>query len=347
MVALLTESFRARFGGQPRVFFAPGRVNLIGEHTDYNGGLVMPMAPGFGVTVGVAPRKDRMLRVYSEAFDAEVMLTPAGSPRGDWTDYVRGVAIELLRDGVQVPGVDMTIHGDLPLGAGLSSSAALEVAVALALWRLAGAEVEPVRLAKLAQRAENDFVGMRCGIMDQLASACALEGHAVMIDCATLAMQHLPLPADAVIVVTNSMVKHALAGSAYNDRRAECERREPKRWRHVTSENQRVRDAAVALESGDSARFGALMNASHDSLRDDFEVSCRELDILVGIAREAGALGSRMTGGGFGGCTVSLVDKSLASAFMDTMRERYRAATGLAADTWVCAPARGAHEVFA
>jgi galactokinase len=345
VVALVTEAFRARFGGQPRVFHAPGRVNLIGEHTDYNGGYVMPMAIGFGTTVGVARRSDRMLRLYSETMDAEVSLVPGGRRHGDWTDYIHGVAVELMRDGMLDFGVDMTIHSDVPLGAGLSSSAALEVAVGFALSSLAGKPLPPTPLAQLCQKAENDFVGMRCGIMDQLASASGREGAAMMIDCSSLAMRFVPIPDDVAVVIVNSMVKHELASSAYNERRAECEARDPKRWRHVTSENQRVLDGAAALERGDSAAFGLLMNASHDSLRDDFEVSCRELDILVHAAREAGALGSRMTGGGFGGCTVSLVPKDHVSAFKDTVRERYRAATGLQADAWACAPVRGAHEV--
>lgn len=327
------------------MFHAPGRVNLLGEHTDYNGGYVMPMAIGFGTTVAVASRQDRMLRVYSEAMDAEVTIVPGGRRHGDWTDYVQGVALELTRAGLFAGGADIGIHSDVPLGAGLSSSAALEVALAQALVTISGSVLEPQELARLCQKAENEFVGMRCGIMDQLASACGREGAAMMIDCNSLAMRFVPIPADVAVVVVNSMVKHDLANSAYNERRAECEARHPKRWHHVISENQRVLDGVAALGGGDSASFGALMNASHDSLRDDFEVSCRELDILVHAARESGALGSRMTGAGFGGCTVSLVPTAAVSAFKDAVRERYRAATGLTADAWVFTPARGVHEV--
>lgn len=344
----ITEHFSARFGGQPRLFHAPGRVNLIGEHTDYNGGMVLPMAIGFGVTVAAAPREGRMLRVHSEAFGETAELDLTARPaqkRGAWSDYVHGVAVALGDDGIALGGADLLVRSTVPVGAGLSSSAALEVAVGYTLMRLAGADIDRRRLAGQCQRAENEFVGLRCGIMDQLASACGRADHALLIACDTLEMRLVPLPSDVAFVIVNSMVKHSLAASAYNERRAECEARVPKRWGHVVSENQRVLDAATALEQGDSVRFGELMSASHTSLRDEFEVSCAELDALVAIANTAGALGSRMTGGGFGGCTVSLVQAATADTFIARVREHYARITGKTADAWVCQANDGASEI--
>lgn len=377
----VTDVFRDRFGGQPRVFKAPGRVNLIGEQTDYNDGFVMPAAIGFDVTVAIAPRTDRKLRLFSEGFGEVVELdldVNGAKARGHWSDYVQGVAVVLQREGLAVRGADLVLRGTVPMGAGLSSSAALEVAAGYALAANSGVTIDTVRLAKAAQRAENEFVGMRCGIMDQFVSACGHASRALMLDCRSLVYRLVPIPAGVKVIIVNSMVKHALAGSAYNDRRGQCEsgvrtikasapdvqalrdvdlglleRHEnamsPEvfaRCRHVVRENARVLDGAAALESGDVTRFGELMWASHASLRDDYAVSCDELDTLVEIAGEAdGVLGSRMTGGGFGGCTVSLVHATAAATFEAQVRERYAQATGKVPDVYVCVPSQGVHEV--
>jgi galactokinase len=346
-------------GRLARVFRAPGRVNLIGEHTDYNDGFVMPVALDLSTAVAVGKRADRVLAIRSESFGegCEFDLDdPAPLASHHWSDYVRGVAVMLQRAGLRVSGADLLIRGDVPMGAGLGSSAAVEVATARALLDASGETLPPVEIAKLCQRAENEFVGVRCGIMDQFAACHGNPGEALMLDCRSLEFRRAALPAGTRLVICNSMVKHELAGSEYNRRREECaegarclgvaalrdvtvDRLEEcgrdldqtvyRRCRHVVSENARVELAADALELGDLDRLGALMLASHRSLRDDFEVSCAELDLLAGLASALpGVYGSRMTGGGFGGCTVSLVQNELADAFCETMRLRYREATG-------------------
>ena len=377
----LKQKFIGRYGRRPKVFRAPGRVNLIGEHTDYNDGFVMPAAIGFRTLVGVAQRTDRKLRVYSENFEAsrEFDLDDRNPvPTAHWSDYVHGVAVILMAAGYDLPGADLLIQSGVPLGAGLSSSAAIEVATAMALLECSGSLVERVRLAKLCQQAENEFVGMRCGIMDQFVCCHARSGHALMLDCRSLSYTHLPIEAAARLVISNTMVKHELAVSEYNRRRAQCEeavlllrRRLPtvqalrdinveqleryqselpplvrKRARHVVSENARVQDAARSLENRDLVQFGKLMYESHASLRDDFEVSCGELDTMVSIASElAGVYGSRMTGGGFGGCTVTLVAAEHVEQFKREMMEHYRASIGLKPEVYVCEAAEGAGPV--
>ncbi len=342
---LVTE-FEARFGGTPRLFRAPGRVNLIGEHTDYNDGFVMPAAIEFATWVAIGPRDDRRLVVHSanyaetREFDLDD-LTPRA--HNHWSDYVLGVAVTLERAGIRLRGGNLLIQGDVPIGAGLSSSASLEVAVALALLQghADGQKyadgVDETKVAKLCQKAENQFVGVQCGIMDQFIALHARTGNALMLDCRSLEHSFAPIPAGVKLVIANTMVRHSLADGEYNRRRAECaeavayfgrslrdvavedlERavgRLPgtifRRARHVVTENARVLEARAALDRGDLARFGELMYQSHRSLREDYEVSCAELDALVEIARGVPEVyGSRMTGGGFGGCTVSLVDES-------------------------------------
>ncbi len=372
------NAFRERYGRPGRVFQAPGRVNLIGEHTDYNDGFVMPLAIGFTATVAIATRDDRVLRMHSSSHDEtyEVDLARALRPRHHWSDYIVGVAQALAHIGVPVRGGDLLVQGSVPMGAGLSSSAALEVASGLALSAMSGVTLDSATLARVGQAAENDFVGMRCGIMDQFVSSCGEAGTALMLDCRSLTYVRVPLPSDVKVMVVNSMVKHELASSAYNARRAQCEegvglvrRRYPnvralrdvtehmlasvaldpivlRRCRHVVRENARVTAAADALRARDLATVGALMWASHASLRDDYEVSCKELDVLVELAREfPGVLGSRMTGGGFGGCTVSLVDATKTDTFAAMMGERYVAAGFPQPEIYVCVPSRGAHEV--
>jgi len=385
----MRREFAEIFGGSPALFRAPGRVNLIGEHTDYNAGWVMPAAIPFDTTVAIAPRADAMLRVRSTNF-AETVEAPLPDARAPpksgqmvhWADYVLGVAFALRRHGIALPGVDMLIHGEVPLGSGLSSSAALEVSVALA-WTTLAAGSPPGRLtlAKLCQSAENDYVGMRCGIMDQFASACGVVGHALLLDCRSLEHHTVPLAATSErspapqIVICNTMVRHRLAGGEFNRRRRECEdgvraltRRlsgirtlrdvspvllrehehllDPvllRRCRHVVTENDRVVAAAAALRSGDLATVGGLMGESHRSLRDDYEVSCDELDLMVRLAENLdGVYGARMTGGGFGGCTVNLVEADAVPRFEELIAERYAQATGHRPEIYVCAAADGA-----
>jgi len=390
--AVRTE-FLERFASTPQCFRAPGRVNLIGEHTDYNAGLVMPAAIQFYTTVAIAARPDRRLRVRSANFaetvevplpDASAVGPPSGQPP-HWMDYVLGVAQALYQHGVALRGADLLIHGEVPLGAGLSSSAALEVAVALALSTVSQQTLDKVLLARLCQRAENETVGARCGIMDQFASACGRAGYALLIDCRSLEYQLLQLdlplsgrgPA-AQLVACNTMVRHQIAGGEYNRRREECEqgvwmlaqaiagvetlrdvtpaalraaeaRLDPviyRRCRHVVSENERVRAAAIALGAADLVGFGRLMRDSHRSLRDDYEVSCDELDLMVGIAESIdGVYGARMTGGGFGGCTVNLVRADAVPHFRTIIAERYAQATGHTPEIYVCQTADGAAPV--
>jgi len=390
--ALRTE-FIERFAAEPLFYRAPGRVNLIGEHTDYNAGFVMPAAIRFYTTVAVAGRADRRLRVRSTNFaeTLEIALPQAADAaalRGQskhWIDYVAGVAWSLQQQGVALSGADLLIHGEVPLGAGLSSSAALEVSVGLALSELAGHRFDNVTLAKLCQRAENDYVGMRCGIMDQFACACGRAGHALWIDCRSLEHRLLPLDKSLAgsaspmqLVICNTMVRHGLASSQYNRRRDECEQGvqalariipgvetlrdlssavlrtyaaqlDPviyRRCRHIASENERVNAAAAALGRADLTGFGRLMRESHRSLRDDYEVSCDELDLMVRIAEQIdGVYGARMTGGGFGGCTVNVVRTDAVARFRSLIAQRYAQGTGHAPEIYVCEAADGAARI--
>ncbi len=332
----LRDAFAQLSDRAPRFYRAPGRVNLIGEHVDYSGGFVLPMAIDRATVAAAAPRDDRTVRVRSldRNETAEFDLDDTGAKAaGVWSDYARGVALALARR-VPLTGTDVVLRTAVPIGAGLSSSAAFELAVGLALLGAADAEISRHELAHAAQEAENGFVGLRSGIMDQLASAFGVRDHALLIDCRSEEVSPVPIPAEAAIVVADTGVKHELSGSAYNDRRAESEeaarllgvrtlrdvsiadfarRGESlpallrKRARHVVGENARVLATVVALRAGDLVTAGAHMNASHDSLRDDYEVSAPELDVLVDAARTVdGVFGARMTGGGFGGSIVVL-----------------------------------------
>ena len=377
----IVESFQALYGRAPHVSRAPGRVNLIGEHTDYNDGFVMPAALEFQTLVAAALRPDRRLRVRSTSRPGDYEFDlDAPAPRGGlWADYVFGVALALEQGGHKLKGADLLVDSDVPMGAGLSSSAALEVSVGHALLRLAGAPVETIELAKLCQRAENEFVGMRCGIMDQYIACRGVAGHALLIDCRSLEARPVAVPDEARIVVANSMVHHALAGGGqYNARREACEAgvaalkaRLPsiralrdvemadldahrglltdlvyRRCKHVVAENARVLAAEAAFASGDLNEAGRLMNASHVSMRDDYEISCAEVDTLVSRAQMLpGVYGSRMTGGGFGGCTVSLVEAERAQAIMGRIKDDYRAATGLEAVIFACSPGAGVSDL--
>jgi galactokinase len=373
----MTESFQRLFGSTPRVSRAPGRVNLIGEHTDYNDGFVMPVAIGLYTWAAATARDDRMLVVRSENFAQQVDIDldrMPGKASGHWSDYVVGVATMMLQSGLKLRGANLLIHGDVPQGAGLSSSASLEVAVGYMLLEMAGERVDRRTLALLCQKAENEFVGARCGIMDQFIAAHGKKSHALLLDCRSLDYRLLPIGDDARLVICNSMVRHSIAKGEYNQRRAECEtgaryfaqhrkgvtalrdvRLEElarhqqdlpdkimRRCRHVISENRRVLEAAEALEGGNLDRFGQLMKESHQSLRDDFEVSCSELDLLVNLAEhEPGVYGARMTGGGFGGCTVNLVKKAYVDAFEAAVSQGYQKQTGIQPDIYSCAAADG------
>jgi galactokinase len=375
------KKFEQHFAGVPRVFCAPGRVNLIGEHTDYNDGYVFPMAIGFYTTVAVFPTRDRKLYIRSENMNEliAVDLDDNEARRNHWSDYVAGMANVLEKEGLMLPGASLLIESDVPVGSGLSSSAALEMSSALALLSTVGGELNGEKLALLGQKAENQFVGMNCGIMDQFISVHGQENHALFLDCRTLDYELVPLKSDAIrIVICNTMVKHELGSSEYNKRRTECEKgveilsadypgikalrdisfaqfqkvqhklpkAVQKRCRHVITEDERTLQSITALNANDTATFGRLMNASHDSLRDDYEVSCAELDLLVDVARgQDGCLGARMTGGGFGGCTVNLVVADKVDVFVDNVCDAYERETALHPDIYISIPSRGAHEM--
>ena len=373
---------RAGFGDRKaRVFRAPGRVNVIGEHTDYNDGFVFPVAIRYSTWVAAALREDSKVTAYSENLGESRewnLDDPATRRRNDWSDYVAGVMVVCREAGSPIRGADLRIHGEVPIGSGLSSSAALETSVAFALLSLANAGLDRTKIAQLCQKAENEFVGMRCGIMDQFVACHAQAGKALLLDCRSLEYQLASLPGGTSLAICNTMVHHELAASAYNERRAECEagvrllaarlpgiralrdvsiqqleqygRDMPsnvyKRCRHVIAENRRVEDAFAALNRGDLQSLGALMAQSHRSLRDDYEVSCRELDCMVEIASAlTGVHGSRMTGGGFGGCTVNLVAEERVDEFQLVVSERYQEATGKRPAIYVSDAADGAGEI--
>jgi galactokinase len=374
----LIERFRQNFGGEARLYRAPGRVNLIGEHTDYNDGFVLPAALEQCTWIAAAARPEPRLRVGSlrTGETREFALDdPDPRPRGDWSDYVRGVAVMLERDGCRLTGADMLIDSDVPVGAGLSSSAALEVASGFALLDGAGQAIDLTRLALACQRAENEFVGMRCGVMDQFASCRGARDRVLLLDCRSLEFRLSPVDPSVRLVICNSMVHHELAGSEYNRRREQCEDGVARlkavlpgiralrdvtsadlarhgallsdvvfrRCRHVVTEDDRVQRAAAALEAGRVGEVGRMMQESHVSMRDDYVFSCREIDILVELAgRVEGVLGARMTGGGFGGCTINLVRVDAVDRFADELGRGYKEATGITPQFLVCRPGDGA-----
>jgi len=360
-----------------RTFRAPGRVNLIGEHTDYNDGFVLPMAIDRRTFVAAAPRDDKTIRAASanEGGRIEFEIGHEYSSGQDWGKYVYGMAECLRREDFDLRGADLLIASDVPIGAGLSSSAALEIATGFALLDVSEQIVDPVDLALVAQRAECEFAGTRCGIMDQYVACLGIEGHALLIDCRSLEYRAAPIDLEnARVVVCDSGVKHNLASGEYNRRRAECEdgvRRLAeylpgiqalrdveiadfdlyanalpetvrRRCRHVITENARTVAAVKALESGALVQFGELMYASHESLRRDYEVSCGELDILLSIASRCdGVFGARMTGGGFGGCTVNLVALDSIDKFITTIGREYEKETGLRPNSYICQASAG------
>ena len=373
----------AAFSAPAKLYAAPGRVNLIGEHTDYSGGFVMPAAIDFSTLIAISPRTDGRFLAHSINFNErvdkpidELLAARAKS----WSDYPAGVLWALREKGIDVSrGFSMTIVGDVPLGAGLSSSASVEVATAFAVLGTLGVEMPLADIALLCQRAENAFVGANVGIMDQFVICCGQQDHAVMIDTRFLTYTLAPIPSDIRIIICNSMVKHALAeGGGYATRRAEMEaglhilqQHRPEivalrdatlddlaRWgsemkpeslrrcRHVITEDNRVLAAVEAFKANDLTRFGQLMREAMASFRDDFEASCPEIDILIDLAnRQPGCFGARLTGGGFGGCTVNLVAADRAAAFVEAMRAGYLASTGIAAEVYTSRASAGAHAV--
>ncbi len=374
---------RARFNAEPLIFVAPGRVNLIGEHTDYAEGFVMPAAINFATLAGISPRTDGKIAVYSENQGEEKIFDGVQAKRsGDWTDYPMGVVAILAGEGHKIPGFNLSIWSDVPLASGLSSSAALEVSTALAVLGLIGASYPgsitgPV-LARLCQRAENEFVGANCGIMDLFISVNGKENHALLLDCRDLSYKLAPIPDHVALVIANTMVKHSVAGGDYPTRRRESEaacaviashrpgvkflrdctlevlakwgdEMEPKslmRARHVISENLRTVAAADALLKGDMKELGRLMAEAHTSYSKDFEASCVEADTMVALAQDLpGMIGARLTGGGFGGCTINLVEQKEAPAFAEALGARYTEQIGIVPQIHVCHAARGAHRL--
>jgi len=383
-IAEIERKFGTVYGGQPEfIVRAPGRVNLIGEHTDYNDGFVFPAAIDRDVLIAGSARSDRQIRAHALNFNQtstfpvdNVKLASEG--REKWSNYLRAMAWVFQQEGLGTQGMNCVTLGNVPLGAGLSSSAALLVASGLALSSVGCLEIEPVRLALLAQRAEREFVGVNVGIMDQYISALGKKGHALLIDTRSLTYDAVPLPADVSIVIADTNKKRGLVDSEYNTRRSECERAveilqqflpdikalrdvssaefdrfkeklpeiTQKRARHVITEDERTIEGVAALKSGDTKRFGELMNQSHESLRVDYEVSCMELDALVVAARSIdGVLGARMTGAGFGGCTVSLVKSESVESFQQQVPKIYQDATGLNTTVYVTTASQGAERL--
>jgi galactokinase len=374
----------ATYSATPQIYSAPGRVNLIGEHTDYSGGFVMPAAIDFSTLIAISPRTDGRFLAHSVNFNQSIDRPIAdllNDRTKSWTDYPAGVLWALREKGIPVEsGFSLTILGNVPLGAGLSSSASVEVCTAFAVLGTLNITLPLTEIALLCQRAENAFVGANVGIMDQFVICCGKQDNAVMIDTRFLTYTLAPIPPTVRIVICNSMVKHTLAdGGGYNTRRAEMEaglhilqQHRPeivalrdatmadlekwgsemkpeslRRCRHVITEDDRVLAAVEAFKAHDLTRFGELMHAAHVSFRDDFEASCPEIDILVDLAnKQPGCFGARLTGGGFGGCTVNLVAADNAAAFVDAMRAGYLSATGITADIYTSRASDGAHEVI-
>jgi len=379
--AVLRSMHLARFNAEPAMFVAPGRVNLIGEHTDYAEGFVMPVAINFATLAAISPRNDGKIVIYSENFGEERSFDAAAlptKPAKHWSDYPIGVVVILTGEGHKFPGFSLSLWGDVPLGSGLSSSAALEVVTALAVLSLINASYPGPVLARLCQRVENEFVGANCGIMDQFISANGKENHALLLDCRDLSYRLAPIPANVALVIANTMVKHSVLGGDYPTRRRESEaacaviashrpnvpflrdatledldkwgsEMEPKslmRARHVISEDLRTVAASEALLRGDMKELGRLMAEAHHSYSVDFEGSCVEADAMVALAQDLpGLIGARLTGGGFGGCTINLVEQRDAAAFAKALGERYAAQTGIVPEIHICHASNGAHRL--
>ncbi len=380
---VLAAQFESRFGDWPQIYRAPGRVNLIGDHTDYNDGFVLPAAIGFYCWAAISRRSDNTFVIFSENVQETITAQLENLSRdafAKWSRYPLGVIQQLANSGCRLDGANICISSEVPMGAGLSSSAAIEVATAYALLGLFDYEIEPTRVALLCQKAENEFVGARCGIMDQFVSSHGQARHALFLDCRSLEYRKIRIPDGMRLIICNTMVQRELGSSdsLYNARRAECEegvRRLAevlsdvralrdvtlaelekcrdrlsdvvyRRCRHVISENERVGQMASALESNNMGLVGKLMAASHRSLRDDYEVSCPELDLMVRLAtQQQGVHGTRMTGAGFGGCTVSMVDAEFTPQFQSRVATTYLAETGRTPEIYNCDASEGAGRV--
>lgn len=369
----VTQAFRQHYSQDPAVVVrAPGRVNLIGEHTDYNDGFVLPMAIDRAVWIALRPGSAGTVRLHSLDFEetAEFPLDGLRHENAGWSEYVKGMAWSLQESGYILHGWQGVVAGNVPVGAGLSSSAALELATARAFAAVSGWPWDAAAMARLAQRAENQWVGVNCGIMDQMISAGGIAGHALLIDCRSLATEPAPLPSQTAVVVLDTNTRRGLVDSAYNERRRQCEAAarffgvpalrdvtltefearagelDPvtrRRARHVIGENERTLQAAAAMRDDNAVSLGQFMNASHASLRDDFEVSSDELNVMVALAQaESGCYGARMTGAGFGGCAVALVVETMAESFARSVTQQYQATTGLAPHVYICQATDGA-----
>jgi galactokinase len=381
----ITTKYRELYGAEPEIVVrAPGRVNLIGEHVDYNDGFVFPAAIDRDVMIAAGRRDDRMVKLHAMNFNQASAFSldgvqPATDGRERWSNYLRAMAWVFHDEGLGTHGINAVLLGDVPLGAGLSSSAAMLVASGNTFAAAAGLELDPVRMALLAQRGEREFVGVNVGIMDMYISALGKKDHALLIDTRSLTFEAVPLPRSGVsIVIADTNKKRGLVDSEYNTRRAECERSVEllrahipgitalrdvtpeqfaqfadtlpeitrKRARHVSTEDERTLESVEALKAGNIVRFGELMNGSHESLKTDYEVSCKELDVMVEAARSIeGVYGARMTGAGFGGCTVSLVADSAVERFLTEVPVLYKKATGLTATLYVTTAAQGAQRI--
>ena len=376
------EMHRERFDAEPAVFVGPGRVNLIGEHTDYAEGFVMPAAIDFATLAGISPRTDGKIVINSENYGDQKSVDATALPPehvGHWTDYVIGVVQILAGEGHRIPGFSLSVWSDVPVGSGLSSSAALEVASALAVESLIGVSYPGPLVARLCQRAENEYVRASCGIMDQFISANGQPNHALLLDCRDLSYRMAPIPDHVALVIANTMVKHSVAGGDYTTRRAESEAacaviaghrpgvrflrdatlQDLEKWghemapkslmraRHVISENLRTVAAAEALLCGDLTELGKLMAQAHWSYSKDFEASCIEADTMVELAQDLpGLIGARLTGGGFGGCTINLVEQSQAAEFSRMLGSRYTAKMGIVPEIHICHASGGAHRLI-
>ncbi len=377
----LLQQFERIFESKPVLrAVAPGRVNLIGEHTDYNDGFVMPIAIQYAVTILAAPRGDGQIHLFSADFGQRTAFAAAGpverDPRFPWSHYEKGVVSEYLKRGDIPGGANLLIQGNVPMASGLSSSAAVEVSTAVALRAMNGFAIGDLDLIRLCQKAENDFVGMKCGIMDQFISCLGKAGHSLFLDCRSLDYRLIPFPSDRYsVVILNTKMKRELTGSEYNERRSQCEEgvrllrpalpgvralRDvsqeafdkhaallpdlvARRCRHVVSENQRVLDFVQALTGSDEAKIGSLLLDSHASLRDLFEVSCSELDLMVELSMSVpGVVGARMTGAGFGGCAIAVVQKGREDVLKSKVLEKYPEKTGIEPEVYVSSPSDGA-----
>jgi galactokinase len=372
LITTVTETFKQKFSTDPTTIVrAPGRVNLIGEHTDYNDGFVLPMAIDRTMYIALRPRKDKLVKVYSIDFDTwgEFDLGNLQKDKG-WLEYLKGMAWALQGEGYTLQGWEGVLTGDVPRGSGLSSSAALEMATARAFHEVSSFPWNPAKIALLGQKTENQWVGANTGIMDQMISASGQQGYALLIDCRSLETQAVPLPKGTVAVIMDTMTRHSHTESGYNERRAECEEAAKffcvkalrdvsletfntkanelsdvvrRRAKHVITENDRTLQAAEAMKRGDAVVLGRLMNESGDSLRHDFEVTNDALDIMVDCARtEEGCYGARMTGGGFGGCAVALVKTENAATFAKNVAKSYKSKTDKDPQIYVCEPSAGA-----